>query len=39
VKSSVTHSIPIEPAFQGVGSVLVGSAQCIEEVISGSSGL
>ena len=28
VKSSMTHPIPIKPAFQGVGSVPGGSAQC-----------
>ncbi len=32
MKSPVTHSIPIKLAFQGVGSVLVRSAQCNEEV-------
>ena len=28
VKSSVSHPNPIKPAFQGVGSVPAGSAQC-----------
>jgi len=32
VKSSVTHPNTIKPAFQGVGSVPGGSAQCNDEV-------
>jgi len=32
VNSSVTHPNPIKPAFQGVGSVPGGSAQCNCEV-------
>jgi hypothetical protein len=35
VKSSVTHLNPIKPAFQGVGSVPGGSAQCNDEVKTG----
>ncbi len=34
VKSLVIHEIPMKPAFQGVGSVPGGSAQCNNEVIS-----
>jgi hypothetical protein len=34
VKSSVTYSIPIKPAFQGVGSVPAGAVQCNDKVNS-----